>query len=74
MGLIHVTVELKAQKDGPAYEALFLVDTGASTAWPPPKNYSESASRRRGRDSYELADVEPVEFDFGIVEIRSWGT
>ena len=73
MGLIHVTTELRAKKDGPAYEALFLVDTGATDSMAPSSELERIGVERRGRMAYELADGTTIEYDYGGVEIAFMG-
>jgi clan AA aspartic protease len=73
MGLIHVTVELRVNKDSPPYAALFLVDTGAIDSLAPASELEKIGVERRGRMAYELADGTAVEFDFGLVEISFMG-
>jgi clan AA aspartic protease len=74
MGLIHVTVALRAsEKSRKKYEASFLVDTGATDCLAPAKELKRIGVRRRGRMTYELADATTVEYDFGAAEIEFMG-
>src|SRR5262249_21265678 len=74
MGLIHVTVTLRAsQQSRKKYEADFLVDTGATDSMAPAAALKKAGIRRRGRMSYELADGSTEEFDFGLAEIEFMG-
>jgi clan AA aspartic protease len=74
MGLIHVTVSLRAtQRSRKKYEADFLVDTGATDCVAPASKLKRAGIRRRGRMAYELADGSTVEFDFGLAEIEFMG-
>src|SRR5437879_4016551 len=74
MGLIHVTVSLRAtQKARKKYEADFLVDTGATDSMAPAAKLERAGINRRGRMAYELADGSTVEYDFGLVEIEFMG-
>jgi clan AA aspartic protease len=74
MGLIHVTVSLRAtQKSRKKYEADFLVDTGATDSMAPASKLERAGITRRGRMSYELADGSVIEYDFGLVEIEFMG-
>jgi len=74
MGLIHVTVTLKAsQKAKKEYEADFLIDTGATDSMAPASELEKAGIVRRGKITYELATGEMIEFDFGIVEIEFMG-
>jgi clan AA aspartic protease len=74
MGLIHVTVTLRAsEKSRKTYEADFLVDTGATDCMAPAAKLRRAGIRPRGRMAYELADGSTVEYDFGIAEIEFMG-
>jgi clan AA aspartic protease len=74
MGLIHVTVALRAGADSrKKYEADFLVDTGATDSMAPASKLTRAGIRRRGRMAYELADGTTVEYDFGLAEIEFMG-
>jgi clan AA aspartic protease len=74
MGLVHVTVTLRAtEKSRRKYEADFLVDTGATDCMAPASHLARVGIRRRGRMAYELADGSTVEFDFGLAEIEFMG-
>jgi clan AA aspartic protease len=74
MGLIHITVTLRAtEKSRKKYEAEFLVDTGAIDCMAPASRLERAGIRRRGRMAYELADGSTVESDFGLAEIEFMG-
>jgi clan AA aspartic protease len=74
MGIIHVTVSLRAtQKSRKHYEADFLVDTVATDSMAPASELLRAGIRRRGRMGYELADGSIVEYDFGLAEIEFMG-
>jgi clan AA aspartic protease len=74
MGLIHVTVTLRAtEKSRKKCEADFLVDTGATDCLAPASHLNRAGIRRRGRMTYELADGSTAEFDFGLAEIEFMG-
>jgi clan AA aspartic protease len=74
MGLIHVTVSLKAlgQADGP-YEAEFLVDTGATDSLAPSVELRRIGVQPIGKMAYELADGTLQEYPFGLVQISFMG-
>ena len=74
MGLIHVTVALKnlGTPDG-TYEAVFLVDTGATDCLAPASELRKIGLQPRGKMTYELADGKVQEFPFGIVQIEFMG-
>src|SRR5258708_9553222 len=74
MGLIHVTVSLRAsQHSRKKYQADFLVDTGATDCVAPASKLERAGIRRRGRMAYELADGSTVEYHFGLAEIEFMG-
>src|SRR5438552_2682712 len=74
MGLIHVTVSLRAtQKSRKKYEADFLVDTGATDSMAPTAGLARAGIRPRGRMTYEWADGSLTEYDFGLAEIEFMG-
>jgi clan AA aspartic protease len=74
MGLIHVTVTLKAsQKSRKSYQADFLVDTGATDSLAPAKELRRIGVLPRGRMAYELANGTTIEYDFGGAEIQFMG-
>ncbi len=74
MGLIHVTVTLRAsEKSRKKYEADFLVDTGATDCMAPASKLEKAGICRRGRMSYELTDGSTVAYDFGFAEIEFMG-
>ena len=74
MGATHVTVTLRAgEKSRKKYEALFLVDTGATDSMAPAKQLAKAGIRRRGRKAYELANGTTVEYDYGFAEIEFLG-
>jgi clan AA aspartic protease len=74
MGLTHVTVALKGfgAKDG-AYEADFLVDTGATDSLAPESELRNAGIQPVGRTAYELANGRVEEYSFGLVEIAFMG-
>ena len=74
MGLTYVTVTLRAaERSRKKYEALFLVDTGATDCMAPASSLQRAGIRRRGRMAYELADGSTAEYDFGLAEIEFMG-
>lgn len=74
MGLIHVTVTLRPpQRSRRAYEADFLVDTGATDSMAPASALTRAGFRPRGRMAYELADGSTVEYEFTLAEIEFMG-
>jgi len=74
MGLTYVTVTLRAaERSRKKYEALFLVDTGATDCMATASSLQRAGIRRRGSMAYELADGSTAEYDFGLAEIEFMG-
>ncbi|HUI40612.1 MAG TPA: aspartyl protease family protein [Terriglobia bacterium] len=74
MGLTHVTVSIKGlgSANG-AYEADFLVDTGATDSMAPGQELRKIGLKPMGSTVYELADGRVQEYPFGLVEIAFMG-
>lgn len=74
MGLTYVTVSLKSPgaKDG-AYEAVFLVDTGATDSMAPAVELAKIGIEPVGTTTYELADGTLHEYPFGLARIEFMG-
>src|SRR5262249_24502890 len=74
MGLTYVTVALKrvGASDG-AYEALFLVDTGATDSMAPSSKLVAAGIVPAGKTTYELADGSLQEYTFGLAQIEFMG-
>ena len=74
MGLTKVTVKLTGlqPKDG-AYEAVFLVDTGATDASLRRDGLEKIGVAKEGKTSYELADGTVKEYAYGLVRIEFLG-
>ena len=70
MGLTHVTVRLTPLAAGDAYEADFLVDTGATDCLAPGAALRSAGFIERGKTSYELANGSVVEYPFGSAQIE----
>lgn len=74
MGLTHVTVALSnLRTDKPAYEGEFLVDTGAIDCFAPAKALREAGISVEGKDVYELANGEIVEYPYGFARVTFMG-
>jgi clan AA aspartic protease len=74
MGLVHVTVKLRAsRKSRKSFEANFLLDTGATDSMAPASKMKKAGIPKAGRMSYELADGSIVEYDFGLAVIEFMG-
>lgn len=55
------------------YEAVFLVDTGATDCLAPADELEKLGVRKEGKTSYELADGTVWEYPFGLVRIEFMG-
>jgi len=74
VGAVHVTVELKnLASPERVYEALFLVDTGATDSMAPASELARIGVAPRGKMAYELADGSTREYEFGGVQIEFLG-
>jgi len=74
MGLTKVTTRLTSLQDsGASYEALFLVDTGATDSMVPAPELDKIGVKREGKMAYELADATIKEYPYGIVRIEFMG-
>ena len=74
MGLTHVTTRLVNLTDPvKIYEAVFLVDTGATDSMAPSDELDKLGIRKEGKMAYELADGSIKEFPFGLVRIEFMG-
>ncbi|MCI0355116.1 MAG: aspartyl protease family protein [Acidobacteria bacterium] len=74
MGLTHVTVSLIAiRSPNGAYEADFLVDTGATDCLAPGAELRKAGVQPVGKTAHELADGTVQEYPFGLVQISFMG-
>ena len=74
MGLTHVTVTVRGLVgDGEPYEADFLVDTGVIDCMAPAEHLAAAGIEPQGRAIYELANGEPVEYDYGFARVSFLG-
>lgn len=74
MGLPYVTVSLKRPgSTNGSYEALFLVDSGATDTMAPAAELTRVGIERVGKTTCELADGTLHEFSFGLVQIEFMG-
>jgi len=74
MGLTKVTATLTSfEEPQGAYEALFLVDTGATDSLAPADELEKIGVRPQGKTSYELADGTVREYPYGLVRIEFMG-
>jgi clan AA aspartic protease len=70
MGLTHVAVRLFNSAFSDTYEADFLVDTGAMDTMAPASDLKRIGMEPLGKDLYELANGEVVEYEYGNAELR----
>jgi clan AA aspartic protease len=74
MGLTKVTTTLTSITDPQkSYEALFLVDTGATDCMAPTDELEKLGIAKKGKTAYELADGTVREYPFGLVQIEFMG-
>lgn len=74
MGITYVTVSLKrfGSTDG-RYEAVFLVDTGATDTMAPRSALVGAGIEPVGKTTYELANGSLHEYSFGLAQIEFMG-
>ncbi len=74
VGFIHIPVSVKALGDSPdSYDAMFLVDTGATDSMAPSGELRRAGIQPVGSKTYELADGTHHEYMFGIARIEFMG-
>ena len=74
MGITKVTAQLSnLVKSKPGYEALFLVDTGAIHCMAPKDELSKAGVQPEGKATYELANGQPYEVEYGFARISFMG-
>lgn len=74
MGLTRVTVNITSIEGAEgSYEAVFLVDTGATDSVVPAEELKRIGVREQGKMAYELADGTVKEFPFGLARIEFMG-
>ncbi len=74
MGLTKVTTKLTSlQSPRGNYEAVFLVDTGATDSMAARDELDRIGVAREGKMSYELADGTVKEYPYGLVRIEFMG-
>src|SRR5438105_2557812 len=75
MGLTHVTVRMRSLNGKrKAYEAECLVDTGAVDCMAPADKLRAAGIKPEGKAVYELANGEPVEYEYGFARIEFVGS
>jgi len=74
MGLTKVTTKLTGlERPGKSYEAVFLVDTGATDSMAPSDELAKIGVVAEGKMAYELADGTVKEYPYGLVRIEFMG-
>lgn len=74
MGLTKVTAKVTSLEGAQGdFEALFLVDTGATDSMVPEEELRRIGVRQQGKMAYELADGTVKEYGFGLVRIEFMG-
>ena len=74
MDLTKVTTKISIfGNDKKAYEAVFLVDTGATDSMVPAQELEKIGVKKEGKMSYELANGQVKEYSFGLVKIEFMG-
>ena len=74
MGLTKVTVTItNLAKSKQGYENLFLVDTGAIDCIAPESELIKAGIEVEGKEVYELANGEAVEYKYGFARVEFMG-
>ena len=73
MGLTHVAVSLLNSDSQGTYNAEFLVDTGCMDTMAPASELKRIGIEPEGKDEYELASGERVEYEYGIARMTFMG-
>ena len=73
MGLTHVAVRLFNSHSQNTYEAEFLVDTGSMDTMAPGSELRKIGLQPVGKDLYELANGNLVEYEYGNAELTFMG-
>ena len=73
MGLVHVTGRVSALGKRRFFEAEFLVDTGALNCMAPASAFRKIGVRAEGKEVFELASREAVEYPYAFVRLSFMG-
>ena len=73
MGLTHVAVKLLNSDSQETYDEDFLVDTGCMDTMAPASALKKIGIKPVGKDEYELANGEVVEWEYGIAQLTFMG-
>ena len=75
MGTTHVTAQiLDLARAGNPFEAEFLVDTGSLHCLAPASRLREAGVAPEGKQVYELASGEPIEYEYGFARVSFLGS
>ena len=75
MGVTKVTVSVtNLSKSKPGFEELFLVDPGAIDCMAPASKLIEAGIKDEGKEVYELANGQAVEYKYGFARIAFMGS
>jgi clan AA aspartic protease len=74
MGLTHVTARVgNLAQQGTPFEGAFLVDTGSIDCLVPREHLIAAGIRPEGKAVYELANGQPVEYEYGFGRVAFMG-
>lgn len=74
VGFIRIPVSIKVVGGTDvSYQAVFLVDTGATDSMAPGSELARVGIKPVGKLAYELADGRVVEYEFGLAQIEFMG-
>ena len=74
MGITHVTAQVfDLARTGTPFEAEFLVDTGSLHCMAPASGLRQAGVTPEGKQVYQLANGEPVEYHYGFARIAFLG-
>src|SRR5687767_1718276 len=75
MGATYVTVTVSnLDRSAAPYEASFLVDTGAIDCLAPASALRNAGIKIEGRNAYEMASGQSVEFPYGFARVSFMGS
>ena len=75
MGLIHITATISdlAKQSTTPFMGEFLVDTGSIDCMVPRDKLLAAGVRPEGKRVYELANGQPVEYEYGFARVAFFG-
>ena len=75
MGITHVTALVSdLALTGSPFEAEFLVDTGSLHCLAPASRLRQAGVKPEGKQVYELATGEPIEYEYGFARVSFLGS